>query len=138
MATSEASSAQAAARFVSAYTGLGLTPDAGGTFFLPRIVGRSVAFDLMATNTVLTAAEAKAIGLVSRLVPDAELNGAVDQLVAQLAAMPQGAVAALKALFRQGEADLPVRLEAERDSIAARAADPATLARMEAFLTRKR
>ena len=126
------------ARFVSAYTGSGLTPDGGGTFFLPRIVGHRVAFDLMATNTVLTAAEAKALGIVSRLVPDDALAGEVERLVAQLAAMPEGAVAALKALFRQTETDLPARLEAERESIAARAAHPATLARMEAFLTRKR
>jgi 2-(1,2-epoxy-1,2-dihydrophenyl)acetyl-CoA isomerase len=125
------------ARFVSAYTGSGLTPDGGGTFFLPRIVGHRVAFDLMATNSVLSGADAKALGLVSRLVPDGELDAEVEKLVASLAAQPEGAVAALKALFRRGEDRLPAQLDAERDSIAARAASPAALARMEAFLRPK-
>ena len=125
------------ARFVSAYTSSGLTPDAGGTFFLPRIVGQRAAFDLMATNPVLSAAEAKALGIVSRLVPDGDLDSEVDKLVAQFAAQPEGAVAALKALFRLGEAGLPARLDAERESIAARGAAPATLARIEDFLKPK-
>jgi 2-(1,2-epoxy-1,2-dihydrophenyl)acetyl-CoA isomerase len=129
--------ASEAARFVSAYTGSGLTPDGGGTFFLPRIVGRRAAFDLMATNPVLSAAEAKTLGLVSRIVPAEGLAAAVEALVAQLAAQPEGAVAGLKALFRHDEAALATQLRAEADSIARLAAAPETLARMEAFLARK-
>lgn len=126
------------ARFISAYTASGLTPDGGGTFFLPRIVGDRRAFDLMATNPMLSAAEAMALGLVSRVVPDAALAEEVERLVAQLAAMPDGAVAGLKALFRRGEGELAAQLQAERDMIAARAATPAALARIEAFLRPKR
>jgi 2-(1,2-epoxy-1,2-dihydrophenyl)acetyl-CoA isomerase len=125
------------ARFVSAYTGSGLTPDGGGTFFLPRIVGYRIAFDLMATNPVLSAAEAKALGIVSRIVADGDLDSEVDKLVAHLAAQPEGAIAALKALFRLGENELAARLDAERDFIATRGATPATLARIEAFLKPK-
>jgi 2-(1,2-epoxy-1,2-dihydrophenyl)acetyl-CoA isomerase len=130
--------ASEAARFVSAYTSSGLTPDGGGSFFLPHIVGRRVAFDLMATNPVLSAQEAKALGLVSRIVAPEALDEAVEALVAQLAALPEGAVAGLKALFRRGEDEaLTAQLRAEVESIARLAASPATLARMEEFLTRK-
>ncbi len=125
------------ARFVSAYTSSGLTPDGGGTFFLPRIVGHRAAFDIMATNPVLTAAEAKACGIVSRIAEDGALDSEVDKLLANLAAQPEGAVAALKALFRRGEDGLAAQLDAERDSIAARAATPSALARIEAFLKPK-
>ena len=125
------------ARFISAYTASGLTPDGGGTYFLPRIVGHRAAFDIMATNPMLSAADAKALGIVSRLVPDGELDAEVEKLVAGFAAMPEGAVAALKALFRRGEDGLPGQLDAERESIANRAAAPAALARMEAFLKPK-
>jgi 2-(1,2-epoxy-1,2-dihydrophenyl)acetyl-CoA isomerase len=125
------------ARFVSAYTRTGLSPDGGGTFFLPRIVGHRAAFDLMATDPVLTAAEAKAYGIVSRVVADAALDSEVEKLVAELAAQPESAVAALKALFRRGEEALPAQLQAERVSIATLAATPTTLARIEDFLTPK-
>lgn len=129
--------ASASAKFVSAYTSSGLTPDGGGTFFLPRIVGHRAAFDIMATNPVLTAAEAKALGIVSRIAEDGALMAEVDKLVENLAAQPEGAVAALKALFRRGEDGLPAQLDAERESIAARAATPSALARIETFLKPK-
>ena len=130
--------ASEAARFVSAYTGSGLTPDGGGTYFLPHIVGRRVAFDLMATNRMLSAAEALSLGIVSRVVAPDALDAAVETLVGELLAQPEGALAGLKALFRRGEDEaLAVQLRAEADSIARLAASPATLARMEAFLARK-
>ena len=126
------------ARFVSAYTGSGLTPDGGGTYFLPHIVGRRVAFDLMATNRMLSAAEALSLGIVSRVVAPDALEAAVETLVGELLAQPEGALAGLKALFRRGEDEaLAVQLRAEADSIARLAGSPATLARMEAFLARK-
>lgn len=130
--------ASEAARFVSAYTANGLTPDGGGTFFLPHVVGRRVAFDLMATNPVLSAAEAKALGIVSRVVPAGELDAAVEALVAQLAGQSHGALTGLKALFRRGEDEaLAAQLHAEADSIARLAAAPEALARMEQFLAKK-
>lgn len=125
------------ARFVSAYTGSGLTPDGGGTFFLPRVVGIRAAFDLMATNPVLSAAEARALGIVSRVVPDDRLAAEVDGIVASLAALAPGAIAGMKALLRRGEDGLAAQLDAERDAIAAQAATPAALARIEAFLNPK-
>lgn len=125
------------ARFVSAYTRSGLTPDGGGTYFLPRIVGLRAAFDIMATNPMLTADAAKALGIVSRVVEDAELAGETERLLAELAAMPAGALAGLKRLLRgSGEDGLEAQLAAEAESIARRAADPETLRRLDAFLAK--
>lgn len=130
--------ATTSSRFVSAYTKSGLTPDGGGTWFLPRIVGHRAAFDLMATNPLLSGEQAKALGIVTRLVADDALEAETDVLLAELAAQPDGAVAALKALFRRDEdAGLEAHLRAEAESIARMAASPATLARLEEFLRPK-
>jgi 2-(1,2-epoxy-1,2-dihydrophenyl)acetyl-CoA isomerase len=127
------------ARFVSAYTRSGLTPDGGGTYFLPRLVGARVAFDIMATNPVLTADAAKALGIVTRVVDDADFDAATEHLLAELAAMPAGVLAGLKRLLRaSGEAGLAAQLAAEAESIARRAADPETLRRLDAFLAKSR
>jgi 2-(1,2-epoxy-1,2-dihydrophenyl)acetyl-CoA isomerase len=126
------------ARFVSAYTRSGLTPDGGGTFFLPRIVGMRAAFDIMATNPTLTADAAKELGIVARVIEDAEFAGETEKLLADLLALPAGALAGLKRLLRGGEAGLEMHLAAEAESIARRAADPATLRRLDAFLAKGR
>lgn len=127
------------ARFVSAYTKSGLTPDAGGTFFLPRIVGLRAAFDILATNPTLTADTAKALGIVARVVEDAEFTLATQALVSEMAAMPAVALAGLKRLLRDGgESGLEAHLAAEADSIARRAADPETLRRLDMFLAKSR
>jgi len=125
------------ARFVSAYTRSGLTPDGGGTFFLPRIVGLRAAFDIMATNPTLTAEDAKALGIVSRVLDDAGFDTGVERMLAELSAMPTGALAGLKRLLmRGGEAELEAQLAAEADSIARHASDPDTLRLLDAFLAR--
>ncbi len=67
-----------------AYTAAGLTPDGGGTWTLPRIVGERVAADLILTNRRLGAAEALQLGIVSRVVPDSELEAAVSEIAAGL------------------------------------------------------
>lgn len=63
------------------FVGIGLMPDAGSMFFLPRIVGIQKAFDLCSTGRKVYMEEALALGLVSRAVPYEELDSAVDELV---------------------------------------------------------
>jgi 2-(1,2-epoxy-1,2-dihydrophenyl)acetyl-CoA isomerase len=126
------------ARFTSAYTNSGLTPDGGGTWFLPRIVGLRRAFELMALNPVLSAEEAKTLGIVTRVVADDALADAAEAMAAQLAAMPPGGLAGLKRLLRSSrEAGLTDQLDAEADSISRLVATPSTMARLEAFLARR-
>jgi 2-(1,2-epoxy-1,2-dihydrophenyl)acetyl-CoA isomerase len=100
----------ASARFVLAYGRVGLSPDGGGSWYLPRLVGVHRALDLALTNRALTAAEAEAWGIVTAVVPDEELEGRAEDLVRRLAAAAPGASAAAKRLLR---ASLDTALEAQ-------------------------
>lgn len=129
--------ARESAKLTCAYTRVGLTPDGGGTFHLPRIVGTRRAFDLMATNPVLTAREALHLGLISRVVPDNSFATEVERLVQDLLAVPPGTLAGLKRLLNaSGSATLEEQLAAEGEQIAAMAATPTTMERLVAFLER--
>ena len=86
-------------KFVMAYTAVGLTPDGSSSWFLPRIVGLKRALELTLTNRVLTAAEALDLGLVTRVVPDADVHGEAAQLAQQLAAGPTWALGTAKRLL---------------------------------------
>ena len=127
------------AKLVAAYTSSGLTPDGGGTWFLPRLVGWQKAFEILALNPVLPAEEAQRLGLIARVVEDADFPAAVETLAESVAAMPSGALVALKRLMRQGaDNGLDAALDAEAGSIARQAAHPATLQRLDAFMARSR
>ncbi|MEY2477998.1 MAG: 2-(1,2-epoxy,2-dihydrophenyl)acetyl-CoA isomerase [Actinomycetota bacterium] len=108
------------AKFVMAYTGIGLSPDGSSSWFLPRIVGLRRAVELTLTNRVLTANEALEWGIVTTVVDDGELAGAADALVARLAAGPTRAYGrAVRLLRAAGDASLADHLEAERRELAA-------------------
>jgi enoyl-CoA hydratase len=96
-------------------TGLGLIPGFGGTQRLPRVVGRSRAMEMILSGDPLSAEEALACGLVTRIVPREELLGEVQKLAHRLASRPS--VAARAAIKAVGEGanmtpDAAVRLEA--------------------------
>lgn len=100
--------------FGQAFVKIGLMPDGGSTYLLPRLVGYHKAFELMAFGDLVPAADAARLGIVSRVVPAAELDAAVDALTARLAAGPREALAGIKAGLRHGEAsDLAGALEFE-------------------------
>ena len=86
--------------FGLAYMGIGLSPDGGTTFFVPRIVGARRAAELFMTNRKLTSAEALTMGFCSRVLPDSELLPAATALANQLAQGPTRAYAELKTLLR--------------------------------------
>jgi 2-(1,2-epoxy-1,2-dihydrophenyl)acetyl-CoA isomerase len=122
------------ARFRTAYTGIGLSPDCGLTWTLPRLVGRAVAADLLLTNRPLSAAEAADIGLVARVVADDSLLAEARALAAELAAGPTVAYGQVKKLLAAGEgATLADHLDAEAASIAACADHPEGRAGVTAF-----
>ncbi len=87
------------ARFGEVFARLGLIPDAGGSYLLPRRVGLAKAKELCFTGEVIEAAEAGRIGLVNRVVPAAELETRTRALARQIAAGPARAVAMTKALL---------------------------------------
>jgi enoyl-CoA hydratase/carnithine racemase len=81
---------------------LGLLPGAGGAQRLVRLIGRGRALELLATGRTVTPAEAERLGMVDRLFPAAELEGAVAELAAALAAGAPLAVAAITRLVNDG------------------------------------
>lgn len=102
------------AKFAQIFVKIGLMPDGGSTYFLPRLVGYHKAFELMATGDIISAQEALGLGLVNRVVPVEGLDAAVDALARRLAASPGVALAKIKAGLRQGEnGDLRSALEFE-------------------------
>jgi len=84
------------ASFVQAFSKIGLVPDSGGTWFLPRLVGPARALGLTLLGEKLSAEQAAEWGLIWRCVEDAELAPSVDTLARQLAAAPTLGLAATK------------------------------------------
>ena len=99
---------------------LGVIPGAGGTQRLPRLIGPAKAKDLIFTGRFVPAAEALAIGLVDKVVPDAEVYRAARDLIARYATGPALALRAAKQAVNKGlEVDLATGLEIERLHFAA-------------------
>jgi 2-(1,2-epoxy-1,2-dihydrophenyl)acetyl-CoA isomerase len=114
------------ARFAMAYSNAGLTPDGSSTYYLPRLVGMKRAMELALTNRQLSAQEALAWGLVTRVVPDEDLSEEADALASQLAGGATKALGATKRLLHSGWTEsLETQLEHETQTIAdtARTAD---------------
>jgi 2-(1,2-epoxy-1,2-dihydrophenyl)acetyl-CoA isomerase len=111
--------AGASARFTMAYTRIGLSPDGSSTYFLPRIVGLKRAIELALTNRVLSASEALALGIVTTVVPDGQLNEEAEKLARSLAAGPTAAFGATRRLMHSGfNETLETQMELETRSIA--------------------
>lgn len=87
------------ASFTMAYTKVGLSPDGGSSYLLPRLVGLRRTQELMITNRVLSAAEALEWGLVTSVVPDAELSTRLDELAARIASGAKKSNSAVKKLL---------------------------------------
>lgn len=102
------------ASFSIAFTKIGLMPDAGVTFLLPRVVGLGRAMEMSLLGDPVDAAEAHRIGLVNKIVPDDALAGETTNLANRLAALPTAALARTRqALHASFESDLATALERE-------------------------
>lgn len=87
------------AKFVQAFVGIGLAPDTGGLYWLPRIIGPARAFDLMSTGRPVGAEEAKQLGMIAKVVPIEELDAAVKAAAAVYVNGPTMAYAELKKMM---------------------------------------
>jgi 2-(1,2-epoxy-1,2-dihydrophenyl)acetyl-CoA isomerase len=113
------------ASFLQAFVRIGLVPDAGSTYFLPRLVGMGRAMELALLGERIPAADALAAGLVNRVVPDAAFAEAAASLAAQLAAGPRSLGMIKRALYASEAGDLAAQLdrEAELQALAAQTTD---------------
>jgi 2-(1,2-epoxy-1,2-dihydrophenyl)acetyl-CoA isomerase len=105
------------AKFIQSFANIGLVPDSGGTWSVPRVAGQARALGLALTGEPLTAERAEAWGMIWKCVDDDKLIGEVDALAAKFAAAPTKGLALTKKLIREsGGRSLSDQLDAERDA----------------------
>ena len=127
------------ARFSSSYTKNALSPDTSTTYFLPRLIGWRRAQDLFLTNRILDAREALEWNLVTRVVPDAELESSASALAIELAGGATRAYGATKGLLlRSGGETLETQMEFEARAIADMARTEDVREGVNAFLEKRR
>jgi len=105
------------ASFIQAFCKIGLVPDSGGTYFLPRLVGSARAMGLAFFGDRVTAEQAAEWGLIWKCVDDGEFVATTDAMAAQFADAPTAGLAAIKrALYASSGNTLEQQLDVERDA----------------------
>jgi 2-(1,2-epoxy-1,2-dihydrophenyl)acetyl-CoA isomerase len=127
------------ASFVQAFVNIGLVPDTGGTWLLPRLVGGAQAAALTMLGEKITAQRALELGMIYQVTPAAELEASVSALASRLAAQPTSALALTKRLLQAAAANSleeQLELEAESQKLAGESADYAE--GVAAFLAKRK
>lgn len=107
--------AAASARFNQAFIKIGLVPDCGGTFILPRLIGLKRATEFLMTGDMVSAERAAAIGMINEAVPDDELMAQAFAVAERLAQAPTAAIGRIKELLAaSATSDYAAQLELER------------------------
>jgi 2-(1,2-epoxy-1,2-dihydrophenyl)acetyl-CoA isomerase len=106
------------AKFIQSFSALGLIPDSGGSWHLPRLVGQARALGLALTGEPLPAEKAAEWGLIWKAVDDEQLDIEVDAVAAKLASLPPLGLAAIKQIIRtSGSRTLDEELDLQRDEM---------------------
>ncbi len=127
------------ARFLSAYTAAGLTPDGSSTYFVPRLIGLRRYLELALTNRTLSAAEALDWGLVNRVVPASDLAAEARELALHLARGPTLAFGGVKRLVQWSMREsLESQMELEAREIADRFRTADAREGVDAFLRKRK
>jgi len=127
------------AHYTAAYGAIGLTPDGGMSWLLPRLVGLRKAQEIILANRRVQAPEAEAIGLVSRLVEADQLSAEGDAVAKQLADSAVGAIGGARALLRQSfDSSYEAQLEREAQSISEAGATAECREGLAAFFAKRR
>lgn len=110
--------AKKSATFLEPFCKLGLVPDTGGTYFIPRLVGTARAIGLAMLGTKLSAQQAADWGLIWKCIDDEQFETEVESLIAELAAAPTLGLARTKqALYNSASSNLEEQLLVERDAM---------------------
>jgi 2-(1,2-epoxy-1,2-dihydrophenyl)acetyl-CoA isomerase len=126
------------AYLLEAFINIGLAPDGGVSWLLPRLAGTGVAYEMFFTGKPLSAADAHRLGVVNRIVPQERLEEEVRELAAQIASQPRQALAAAKrAVNRALESSYEDALEFESYLQEAQAASPEFVEGVQNFLARR-
>lgn len=126
------------AKFIQSFANIGLIPDSGGTWVLPRLVGQARALGLALTGEPLSAEKAEAWGLIWRCVDDGALMDEARALAARFAAGPTRALAETKRLIRGAWAEtLDAELDLERDAMRALGASDEYQEGVAAFIAKR-
>src|SRR5712691_2687219 len=126
------------AYLLEAFINIGLAPDGGVSWLLPRMAGTGIAYEMFFTGKPLQAVDAHRLGIINRLVPADRLEAEVRKLAAQLAAQPKGAMAGAKrAVTHALESTYEEALEFESYLQEAQAASPEFAEGVQAFLARR-
>ena len=115
---------------------MGLVPDCGGSFFLPRMIGTSASLRLLISGESLSAADAKAMGLIEYIYPAEELTAKTQSFAEEIAKKPQTAVRLIKKLVHS--ANLKIALQNEREAQLICFEDPEHQAIVAEFLKKRR
>ena len=106
------------AKFIQSFSALGLIPDSGGSWHLPRLVGLARALGLALTGEPLTAEDAAAWGMIWKAVDDSALDVEVEAIATKLASLPPLGLAAIKRIIRTSSArSLDEELDLQRDEM---------------------
>jgi 2-(1,2-epoxy-1,2-dihydrophenyl)acetyl-CoA isomerase len=118
--------AAASASFVEVFINVGLVPDTGSTYTLPRLVGMARAMEMAFTGRKVTSEEALSIGLINQLVPDQDLDAATRKLASKLASLPTKGIGLTKRAFNRSwtnELEAQLEYEAALQTTAGQTAD---------------
>ncbi|QQS41317.1 MAG: enoyl-CoA hydratase/isomerase family protein [Acidobacteriota bacterium] len=108
--------ASESASFNQAFIKIGLSPDCGGSFFLPRAVGEKRAAELLMTGDTISASDALSMGMINRAVPDEMLMQETSVLAAKLAAAPTAVIGRIKKMLNASSSnDLDAQLRIEHE-----------------------
>ncbi|MDV7136100.1 enoyl-CoA hydratase/isomerase family protein [Williamsia muralis] len=122
-----------------AYIGIGLSPDGGLTWSLPRVVGAARARDIILTNRIVDAAGALELGLLSRIVEDDEVLATAEAAASAIAAGPWRALSATRELLTNSPTStLSDQLDAEAASISALSGQPDGVEGVDAFVGKRK
>jgi enoyl-CoA hydratase/carnithine racemase len=126
------------ARLSTPFVALGLLPEAGSSLLAPRLMGHARAFELLVMGRPFSAEEAKAAGLVNKVVAPAELEAAALAAAREIAALPPEGVKIARRLMRGPVEETIKRIDEEVDLFGQRLSSPEAKAAFMAFLARKR